>query len=115
MADTRVPLDPELRDELTELTANMCKALNDPKRLLILYALGESAMSVGDLCELIDVSQSNASQHLAVLRDRGLVNADRQGNNVYYSLRHPRILEAVNLLRTIQAEELDRRQQIVTG
>jgi ArsR family transcriptional regulator, virulence genes transcriptional regulator len=108
-------LDPDLRDELVELTAGMCKALNDPKRLLILYCLGDGELSVGELCELIDVSQSNASQHLAVLRERGLVNADRQGNNVIYSLRHTRILDAVNILREVQSGELARRQQFLSG
>jgi DNA-binding transcriptional ArsR family regulator len=115
MSDAGGPLDPVLREELVELTGSMCRALNDPKRLLILYVLGDRELSVGELCEVLEVSQSNVSQHLAVLRERGLVNADRQGSNVYYSLRHPEVLEAVNILRQVQANEVERRQGLVVS
>lgn len=108
-------LDPHLRDELAELTTSMCKALNDAKRLMLLYALRDGARTVSDLCDAIDAPQANVSQHLAVLRDRGLVETDRQGNNVYYSLRHAKILDAIDLLRTIQAAELARKQSLVSG
>jgi DNA-binding transcriptional ArsR family regulator len=91
----------------------MCKALNDPKRLMALYALRDGASTVTELCEALEAPQSNVSQHLAVLRERGLVEADRQGHNVYYRLRHPRVLDAIDVLREVQASELDRRQQLL--
>lgn len=106
-------IDPDLRDELSELTTGMCKALNDSKRLCILYALRDGPLSVTELCEVLQAPQSNTSQHLAVLRERGLIEADRRGNNVYYGLRHPRVLEAIDLLRAIMADELDRRQGLL--
>src|SRR5688572_8386321 len=87
-------IDDNLRAELEELTASVCRALNDPKRLLILYALGDEQRSVGDLCELLDLSQSNVSQHLAVLRDGGIVDSTRDANRVIYSLRDRRVLNA---------------------
>lgn len=114
------PIDSRLRQELDELVASMCKALNDPKRLLLLYALRFGAHTVTELCEVIEAPQSNTSQHLAVLRDRGLVEAERQGNNVVYSLRHTKVVDAIDVLRSVMSDELTRRQalrsrDIVTG
>jgi DNA-binding transcriptional ArsR family regulator len=103
------PLDALLRQELDELVASMCKALNDSKRLLLLYALRNGRYTVTELCDLIEAPQSNTSQHLAVLRDRGLVEAERQGNNVVYSLRHPKVIEAIDILRGVMSDELDRQ------
>lgn len=92
--------------ELHELHARVCKALADPKRLLIINELRDRELSVGDLCESLRISQSNVSQHLAVLRERGIVAARREGSNVFYSLRSPKVLQAVDLLREFLAEEL---------
>ena len=105
-------VDPLLRQELDELGARMCKALNDPKRLLVLYALADGPHTVTELCEVLDAPQSNTSQHLAVLRDRGLIEAERHGNSVLYSLRHKKVLAAIDLLREVMADELDRQQAL---
>ena len=111
-ARTSGMIDGNLRAELEELTANMCRALNDPKRLMILYALGDQQRSVGDLCELLDLSQSNVSQHLAVLRDRGIVDSSRDANRVIYSLRDQRVLNAIDLLRNVMNDEVARRHAL---
>ena len=104
--------DPRLREELEDLTAGVCRALSDPKRLMILYALRDTTRSVGELAELLEISQSNVSQHLAMLRDRGLVDAEREANRVIYTLRHPRLVDAIDLLRGVMTAELDRRRAI---
>jgi ArsR family transcriptional regulator len=104
--------DPNLRAELEDLTAGVCRALNDPKRLLILYALAARPQSVNELCDEVGVSQSNVSQHLAVLRDRGLVDTARDANRVIYSLRDRRVVKAIDLLRKVMNDELDRRQSL---
>jgi ArsR family transcriptional regulator len=112
--NTVAPIDSLLRQELDELVASMCKALNDPKRLLLLYALQNGRYTVSELCELIEAPQSNTSQHLAVLRDRGLVEAERQGNNVVYSLRHPKVIDAIDILRGVMSDELERQTALRT-
>ena len=99
----------ETAAQLQELHARVCKAIADPKRLLIINELRDREMSVGDLCDSLGLSQSNASQHLAVLRDRGLVAARRAGSNVFYSLRSQKIVQAVDLLREFLAEDLNSR------
>jgi len=105
-------VDANLKSEIYELHARLCKALADPKRLLIINALRDGSKSVGELTGELDLSQSNVSQHLAVLRERGVVVAERDGNNVYYSLSDPRVLDALDLLRQVMASQLDRRTQM---
>lgn len=112
MEPTPRGVDAHLREELEELAASLCRAINDPKRLAVLYALRDRPHTVGELCEMLDAPQSNTSQHLAVLRDRDLVDTERRGNNVYYSLRHTKVLDAVDLLREVMADEHERRQVV---
>ena len=108
-------VDDKLRLELEDLTAGVCRALNDPKRLLLLYALGSRPRSVGELADVLGVSQSNASQHLAVLRDSGLVEANRDANRVIYALRDERVVQAIDLLRTVMNDEVARRHRLRGG
>lgn len=116
MADRSPPhLDDRLREELAELTTSVCKALNDPKRLMILYALRAGPLTVTELVEVLNASQTNVSQHLAILRERGIVEANRQGNKVQYALRHPEVIDAVDLLRQIMSAELDRRAGVLSA
>ncbi len=56
--------------ELNQLHASVCKGLADPKRLLIINALRDGEMSVGEICEVLDLPQANVSQHLAIMRER---------------------------------------------
>ncbi|HSK22450.1 MAG TPA: metalloregulator ArsR/SmtB family transcription factor [Egicoccus sp.] len=114
-ANAPVALDAGLRGELAELTATLCKALNDPKRLLLIYALADGPRSVGALADTLGASQTNVSQHLAILRERGVVGTERRGPSVIYSLRYPELIGAVDQLRAILSRELDRRQQLVAG
>lgn len=99
-------MDEEVAAQLRELHARVCKAIADPKRLLLINELRDRELSVGDLCESLGLSQSNVSQHLAVLRERGIVSSRRSGSNVYYSLRSQKVVQAVDLLRQFLVEDL---------
>jgi ArsR family transcriptional regulator len=79
--------------------------LADPKRLLILNALRNGELSVTEICDEVGFAQANVSQHLAVLRDRGLVLARKEGQYVYYSVASPKIIEALDLLRQVMTEQ----------
>jgi ArsR family transcriptional regulator len=96
-----------IQQELYQLHASVCKGLADPKRLLILNALRDGERSVSDICEEVEFPQANVSQHLAVLRDRGLVETRRDGQFVYYSVASPKIIEALDLLREVMTEQMD--------
>ncbi len=111
-------MDKQVAAELQELHARVCKAIADPKRLLIINELRGRELSVGDLSAALDISQSNASQHLAILRERGVVAARREGTSVFYTLRGTKVIEAVDLLRQFLAEELadhGRLGDVITG
>jgi DNA-binding transcriptional ArsR family regulator len=111
-------VDKQVAAELHELHARVCKAIADPKRLLIINELRDQELSVGDLCEALDVSPSNVSQHLAILRERGVVSTRRDGTRVLYTLRGKKVLQAVDLLREFLAEDLADRGRLgseITG
>lgn len=91
--------------EVVALHARLCGALADPKRLLLIYELSNAPRTVTELCRLLGLSQSNVSQHLAVLRDRGVVSAGRSGNNVVYRLRGHKVVQALDLLREFMREQ----------
>lgn len=105
-------MDRDVAAELHELHARVCKAIADPKRLLIINELRDRELSVGDLCEALDLSQSNVSQHLAILRERGVVLSRREGTSVFYRLRGSKVIAAVDLLRDFLAEDLADRGRL---
>ena len=82
-------------------TANVARALSDPKRLCVLETLATGERSVGELSRDVGCQVPNMSQHLAVLRSAGLVTARRDGTTVFYSLADPRVIEAYRLMQNI--------------
>lgn len=104
---------PTLKQEITQLEANFCAALSDPNRLLILYALDESPRNVTELANEIGLNQPTASRHLKVLRERGLVNTVRTGTTVTYHLSDPRVIQALDLLRSAMRERLAHQANII--
>ena len=68
-------MNSQLLQEIDGLHANICEALADPKRIAMLYALREGAMTVNQLAEMLDLPQATASRHLKILRERRLVQA----------------------------------------
>ncbi len=93
-------------DELIALHAGVCKGIADPKRLLIINALRDGERPVMELCEELQLPQANVSQHLAVLRERGLVLTRRDAQRVFYSLTSDKITQAIDLLREVMAEQM---------
>lgn len=99
-------LTPSLTQEITHLHANICSGLADPRRILILYALSERPHSVSELAEELGMSQPAASRHLMILRERGMVSAQRDGQAVIYQLADVRVIQALDLLRGVLADKL---------
>ncbi|MFV1971633.1 MAG: ArsR/SmtB family transcription factor [Acidimicrobiia bacterium] len=96
----------EIREELYQLHASVCKGFADPKRLILINALRDGERSVTELCEVTQIHQANASQHLAILKSKGLVSSRREGQRVYYKVTSPKINEALDLLLEVMAEQL---------
>jgi len=105
--------DPNLTQEVTQLHAEICSAMADPRRILLLYAISEESRNVSELAEYVGISQPAASRHLKILRDRGLVNAVRQGASVEYHLTDVRLIDALNTLRDVLRDRLTYRASLV--
>ena len=91
----------------------ICEGVGDPKRLRLLYLVAEQPRNVSELTEMLGVSQPTVSHHLRILRDRGLVEARKEGTTVYYFLSNPRILEALDMMRAIVAQFLAEGAQVL--
>lgn len=77
--------------EYYDLHASVCKTFGHPKRLMIMNVLRDSEVSVSRLSEIIGIDHSNLSQHLHVLREKGIVTFRREGTKIFYKLAHPNI------------------------
>lgn len=95
-------------DEITRLQAEVLKTLASPRRLEILHRLALGPASVGRLAADLDASQPNVSQHLAVLRAAGLVDAQRDGREVRYDLSDPDVMVACGVMRAVLERRLRR-------
>ena len=88
------------------LHAQVCQILGHPKRLQILDALRHDEKAAGELAATLGVSKANLSQHLALMRERGIVIARREGLNVYYRVTNPKVIQACELMREVLMEQL---------
>jgi DNA-binding transcriptional ArsR family regulator len=102
-----------LTQEITQLHADICSGLADSRRILILYALSEKPSNVSDLAVSVGISQPAASRHLNILRERGMVSAQRDGQSVIYSLADERIIQALDLLRAVLASKIKNQAALV--
>jgi ArsR family transcriptional regulator len=100
-------------DELNLLHANICQALGDPKRILILYALNAQPRHVTTLADDLDIPQPTVSRHLRVLRQRNLVNTERNGTAVLYTLKDTRIIDVLDSMRSILRDSLAQQSDML--
>ncbi len=87
--------------EQIELAARAMKAMSHPLRLRILCVLGDRETSVQDIVEAVGTSQSNISQHLAILREKGILRARKDANRVFYSVSDQRTLKLIVMMREV--------------
>ncbi len=95
-------------DEIDTLQADVMKTLAHPRRLQILHELASGRSGVARLAAELGMSQPNTSQHLAVMRAAGVVEAERDGREVKYRLADPDVMVACNLMRTVLERRLTR-------
>ena len=95
-------------DEITILQAEVLKTLASPRRLEILHVLARGPIEVGRLAEAIGATQPNVSQHLAMLRAAGIVEAERDGREVRYRLADSDVMTACGIMRGVLERRLRR-------
>lgn len=81
--------------------AHCLKAMSHPLRLKILCVLGSNSISVQDIVEQVGTSQSNISQHLAILRDKGILDFKKEANRVYYFIDDERVIHLIQMMRGV--------------
>ncbi|MBA6329035.1 winged helix-turn-helix transcriptional regulator [Colwellia sp. MB02u-6] len=89
----------EMRNNASQ-AADLLKAMSNEHRLLILCHLGEKEMSVNELNNFVDLSQSSLSQHLARLRQDNLVKTRRESQTIFYSIANPSVVKLISLLHS---------------
>jgi ArsR family transcriptional regulator len=89
-----------MQEQLRRFKADVFQALAHPTRIAILEQLGVGELSAGALIERLGIEQANASQHLAVLRAKQIVSNRKVGNQVFYAVKDPIILDVLALMRT---------------
>ena len=89
------------REEDIERASRSLKAMSHPLRLKILCTLGDQEISVQDIVERVGTSQSNISQHLAILRDKGILASRKDANRVYYRVGDGRTLQLISMMREV--------------
>jgi ArsR family transcriptional regulator len=97
---------PKIDMTIYNMQATISKTLANPVRLAILHILKDGEKNVNDLTDIIGISQSNLSQHLALMRQIGIVSTRKQGTSVFYSVINPKINEACDTVREILVEQL---------
>jgi ArsR family transcriptional regulator len=89
------------RTENIEQASDAMQAMAHPLRLKILCLVGSNELNVQEIVDAVGTSQSNISQHLAILRDRGILLSRKDANKVFYRVEDPRILKMISLTRDI--------------
>jgi ArsR family transcriptional regulator len=97
---------------ILELHARVCKTMAHPIRLALIDALRDGERSVTDLADAAGITRPLASQHLAVLRNQGLLRTRRNGTEVYYSVGYPKMIQACDLLREVLLEHLRTQEEL---
>lgn len=85
--------------ELARRQAEICKVFGNVNRIMILWVLGSQEMSVGDIAETIDASLQNVSQHLRLMKDRGILTSRRKGHTIYYRIASHDLMEDCRILQ----------------
>ncbi len=98
--------------KIYELQAEVSKTMAHPLRLAILHSLKDGEKTVNQLTELTGASQSNVSQHLALMRQRDIVLTRKVGSNIYYRVSSPKISQACDMVREVLLEQLNQKQEL---
>lgn len=92
------------------LHSDICKTLANEKRQMILGCLRDDELTVSQMQDRTRIPQATLSQHLSLLRSRGVVRSRREGNRAYYSIANPKIIQAFDLITEVMLESLDQQK-----
>ena len=97
--------------QIYELHAEVCKTLANPKRIEIINLLRSGEKSVAWLLEKTGLLKANLSQHLSIMRQRGIIKNRKEGLTVYYRIANQKIVKACDLMREVLFEQMEERKE----
>jgi ArsR family transcriptional regulator len=99
--------------QIYEMHAKICSIFSNPKRLEIIDLLRDGEKSVGELSGLMDIPQANLSQHLSLMKQSGILEARRDGLNIYYGIANPKALKAFEIMREVLLDQLSKNEKMI--
>ena len=102
-----------MEDRIYAYHADMCKVFSHPKRLELINELRGKEMNVTDLSRRLDITPTNLSQHLAMMKERRILVSRKEGNVVYYRIANPRLLTIFDMMRQMLFEQIAQDAELV--
>ncbi len=102
-------------EKIYELHADLCKIFSNAKRLEIIHTVKDKEMAASELIERIGLSKANLSQHMSVLKLKGVILSRREGINIYYRIANPKIIQACDLMREVLLGQLQEKGKMVAS
>jgi ArsR family transcriptional regulator len=102
-----------VQSQVFELHAEVCKTLSHPKRLEILSILRSEELMAGDIVRRMNAPKANVSQHLALMRNAGILEARREGVNIYYRISSPKVIQACDLMREVLIDNHAKKEKLL--
>lgn len=99
--------------EIYRLHADFCKFMANPKRIEILFLLGEKELCVEEIAEKMGIKIPNVSQHLSIMREKGVVDTRREGTKIYYKIANPKTLQACLIMRDAMIEQMEKNFKLI--
>lgn len=103
---------PKIDMTIYNMQAGISKTLANPIRLAILHTLRDGEKSVNELTDILGINQSNLSQHLALMRQMGILKTRKQGTSIYYSVTNPKINQACDMVREVLLDQLRQKHEL---
>src|SRR3990172_2629647 len=104
---------PKIDMTIYNMQSEISKTLANPIRLAILHSLRDGEKSVNELTDILGISQSNLSQHLALMRQKSILKTRKQGTSIFYSVTNPKINQACDMVREVLLDQLNQRHELV--
>ena len=95
-----------MEKEIYEMHASICQIMANAKRLEIISILGNRELTVGELAEKMDIRMDNLSQHLSIMKAKGILKSRREGVSIYYRITNPKVVQACKLMRDVMMEQI---------
>ena len=102
-----------MAQSIFDLQAELCKTMSSATRLRIVHHLRQQPSCVNEIAQATDLAQAKVSQHLSILRARGIVISERHGSEIIYRIANPKIVRVCDLMREVLADQAAERSDLI--